>query len=131
MKISIIINAVVIYTILVFSGYGHTADYYIDATNGDDLNEGTHINRPWKTLAKVNNAGFQPGDNIYLKRGEIWREKLIISSSGSQGKPITYGSYGTGAKPKIRQTEAFDNWIEVDAKNHIYRGTILSSVPPL
>jgi hypothetical protein len=124
MKILIFINTVLLYTILFFSGYGHTADYYIDATSGDDSNEGTLINRPWKTLAKINNSSFQPGDNIYLKRGETWREKLIISSSGSQAKPIIYGSYGTGANPRIRQTEGFDNWIEVDATNHIYRGTI-------
>jgi hypothetical protein len=124
MKILIFINTVLLYTIFFFAGYGHTADYYIDATSGDDSNEGTLINRPWKTLSKINSFKFDPGDNIYLKRGETWREKLIISSSGSQGKPIIYGAYGTGANPRIRQTERFDEWVEVDSANHIYRGTI-------
>ena len=46
MKKLIFINTVLLYTILLFSGYGHSADYYIDATHGDDLNEGNSLTMP-------------------------------------------------------------------------------------
>lgn len=78
-----------------------TATYYVDATNGDDSNSGLSMTNPWKTIAKVNNTQFLPGDNILFKRGEVWRESLIVSSSGIPGKVINFGSFGFGNKPKF------------------------------
>lgn len=75
--------------------------YYVDATNGNDGNGGMSVISPWKTIGKVNSYSFQPGDSILFKRGEIWRDSLIPSSSGANGKHITFGSYGSGDKPKL------------------------------
>jgi len=80
------------------------ANYYVDATLGDDSNPGT-ITQPWKTISKVNSSSFSPGDNIYFKRGEVWREQLTVPSSGSDGNPITFGAYGSGNKPVISALE--------------------------
>ncbi|RLI40648.1 hypothetical protein DRO59_08780 [Candidatus Bathyarchaeota archaeon] len=87
------------------------ASYYVDATLGDDSNPGT-ISQPWKTISKVNSSSFSPGDKIYFKRGETWREQLTVSSSGSDGNPITFGAYGTGEKPIIHggTTIPSDSW---------------------
>lgn len=76
------------------------ATYYVDATLGDDDDAGD-IDHPWQTIAKVNASSFNPGDNVYFKRGEVWREQLTVPSSGSAGNPITFGAYGTGADPVI------------------------------
>jgi hypothetical protein len=38
---------------------------------------------------------------ILFKRGEVWREKLIVSSSGSSGSRIIFGAYGSGDDPQI------------------------------
>lgn len=76
--------------------------YYVDATSGSDSNSGLAPDKPWKTINKVNNSTFLPGDSVLLKRGEIWREKLTVPSGGSIGNPITLGSYSTGAKPIIQ-----------------------------
>ncbi len=74
--------------------------YYVDATSGNDANDGASSGRPWKTVAKVHDTTFAAGDTILFKRGEVWRESLYLDkSSGSAGKPITFGAYGTGAKP--------------------------------
>jgi len=35
--------------------------YYVDATNGNDGNNGTSESTPWKTIAKVNASRFNPG----------------------------------------------------------------------
>ena len=40
------------------------ATYYVDATNGNDINNGLSEARPWKTIAKVNASSFNPGDQI-------------------------------------------------------------------
>lgn len=75
--------------------------YYVDQTGGDDGNDGLSEVTAWKTLAKVNNSSFFAGDSILFKRGEIWRETLTVSSSGSDGSPITFSSYGSGNDPII------------------------------
>ena len=73
----------------------------MDATSGNDRNNGLSESTAWKTIAKVNASSFIPGDSILFKRGETWREGLAVPSSGSNGHPITFGAYGSGNKPKI------------------------------
>jgi len=82
---------------LIFAG----TIYYVDATYGNDLNDGLSPSLAWQTISKVNRGTFTPGDIILFKRGEVWREQLVPSSSGVIGSPITFGAYGTGRKPKI------------------------------
>ena len=41
------------------------------------------------------------GDHIYFHCGDTFRCDVVIHNSGSSGAPITYSSYGTGAKPKL------------------------------
>jgi hypothetical protein len=72
--------------------------YYVDSTNGNDLNTGISEMNAWRTINKVNNVTFSPGDEILFKRGEIWREQLIPHSGDVTGH-IKYGAYGTGNKP--------------------------------
>jgi len=37
------------------------ATYYVDATNGNDVNNGLSESTSWKTIAKVNGPRFNPG----------------------------------------------------------------------
>lgn len=75
--------------------------FYVDSENGNDQNNGLSALKPWKTLQKVNNSTFNPGDNILLKRGSIWQEQLTPQSSGTQQQPIVIADYGKGDLPKI------------------------------
>ncbi len=84
--------------------------YYVDATNGSDSNSGTSSTATWKTINKVNNSSFNPGDSILFKKGEIWREQLVVPSSGSIGNPITFGAFGSGDKPIISGSDVFTSW---------------------
>ena len=52
-------------------------------------------------MAKVNATNFNPSDSILFKRGNVWREELTATSSGTAGNLITYGAYGSGANPKL------------------------------
>jgi len=84
-------------------------DYFVDNLAGGDFNEGS-FDQPWKTLKVVNNFAFNPGDRVFLKRGQIWRESLIISNSGTTDNKIEFGAYGKGSNPQINRTELFDDW---------------------
>jgi len=75
--------------------------FYVDATRGTDINNGLSPEAAWKTISKVNGSSFTSGDYVLFKCGEVWREQLIITSSGSEGNVITYGAYGNGNKPVI------------------------------
>jgi hypothetical protein len=86
-------------TLLVTAGFAAT--YYVDATRPDDSGTGLSTAAAWKTLNKVNSKTFQPGDQILLKRGCIWREQLIPSSSGTAASPIIIDAYGTGNNPVL------------------------------
>jgi hypothetical protein len=80
--------------------------YYVDATAGNDTNLGTTQILAWKTIQKVENmsVNFQPGDSILFKKGEVWNGEQLKPSNhpdGTINNPITYASYGAGAKPII------------------------------
>lgn len=75
--------------------------YYINASSGDDSNNGLTETTAFKNLSKIWGINIASGDTILLKRGEVWHESLPIPASGTPGSPITFGAYGTGDKPKI------------------------------
>jgi hypothetical protein len=85
--------------------------YYVDASAGNDSNDGRSPTTAWRTIAKVNASSFVAGDQVLFKRGEVWREQLTIPSSGSAGKPITFGAYGSGPAPAIAGSDAITGWI--------------------
>lgn len=103
--------------------------YYVDATSGVDTNQGTSESSAWKTLAKVSNAQLLPGDAVLFKRGETWIGSLQLKYSGTAQKPIIYGAYGTGDRPKISALKNRD--LEWTAEgNNIWRCTNPPSEAP-
>jgi len=76
--------------------------YYVDATNGSDSNNGTSTSTPWKSLSKVNSASLKSGDAVLFKCGEVFRPASISNTASLDTTAgVTYGSYGSGAKPVI------------------------------
>ena len=76
-------------------------DFYVDSAGGNDNNDGKTPESAWKTLAKVNEQTFAPGDRILLKAGGIWSGRLQPKGSGTVDSPITISSYGSGPKPIV------------------------------
>jgi len=97
----------VIFILSVNSGF--CATYYVK-NSGDDSASGLSDGSAWQTIFKVNSTGFNPGDSILFKRGGVWREQLTVTSSGSEGKPITYSAYGTGNNPEINGADIVTGW---------------------
>lgn len=73
--------------------------FYV-ATGGDDTNTGTH-ERPWKTLGRVNQHTFAPGDSILFARGSSFTGGLLITDSGNEVNPIVLAAYGEGPAPRF------------------------------
>lgn len=92
--------------------------YYVSLSEGDDNNDGR--NAPFRTIAKVNSLSLQPGDKVLFKCGDIWQgEQLIISQSGSENSPITFGSYPATCtdKPVLSGSLPITGW-------SVYSGSI-------
>jgi Carbohydrate esterase, sialic acid-specific acetylesterase len=74
---------------------------YVDASGGDDSNDGHTEKTAWQTLEKVNQPTFGPGAKILLKCGSMWIGQLHPKGSGSAQQPILIDQYGKGQKPLI------------------------------
>lgn len=94
----------ILITILLFSCLNARATNYYFADAGNDANAGTQIS-PWKTITKLNSvwlAGtFNPGDTIFLKRGDVFFGQILPKEGGTSSNPIVITSYGSGDDAKI------------------------------
>ncbi|MGL4608078.1 MAG: hypothetical protein ACRCYY_00105 [Trueperaceae bacterium] len=70
--------------------------YYVDVSNGDDANAGLTSEAAFKTIATALTK-LEPGDTVLLRQG-LYREsiRLVDVPSGTESRPITFGSYGDG-----------------------------------
>ncbi|HVX66819.1 MAG TPA: right-handed parallel beta-helix repeat-containing protein, partial [Bryobacteraceae bacterium] len=78
------------------------ATYYIDCAHGNDAAAGLSPEAAWRTLAKVSDATFQPGDAVRFRRGTSCAGMLWPKGSGRAGAFITLGAWGSGSLPVIR-----------------------------
>jgi parallel beta-helix repeat protein len=95
--------------------------YYVSSSDGDDGYDGLSADYPFATIAKVNALALQPGDSVLFKCGDVWRaEQLVISQSGAEGNPITFGSYPEGCanQPVISGAQPITGWTL--SAGHIY-----------
>jgi parallel beta-helix repeat protein len=117
---------------------GSGTTYYVNAAGGKDSNDGLSPTKAWKTIDRINKSAFLPGDSILFKRGQTWREQLIVPSSGMSGLPIRFGAYGTGLKPRINGSDILTSWsrrmgttyvkssVTTEPKIVVYNGTRLT-----
>lgn len=108
--------------------------YYVSSSTGNDVSgAGTQAN-PWQTLSgpsnHINGGSFQPGDVIYLRRGDTWNEQLIPPSSGTSGSPITFDAYGTGPAPVITAMAAINGGFAAATWTHVSGNVWATSATP-
>ncbi|MGN6297558.1 MAG: PA14 domain-containing protein [Ginsengibacter sp.] len=102
-------SLMVFFTILSFSAFATT--YYLSSSSGNDNNSGTDPSSPWRTINKLNSFyNLRPGDNVLFKRGDTFYGGIVVNNSGSSGSAITYGAYGSGAKPIITGFTNITSW---------------------
>lgn len=82
---------------------GNQRNYYLDATLGNDINDGMSPERAWKSVKNLSNTKINPGDSILFKKGEVFREEFDFSGEGTAERKIIIGSYGESRKKPIIQ----------------------------
>ncbi len=82
---------IVLFILSIFSNLLAENDYYIDLKNGNDSNDGTSIQTPWRTIRKANSI-LEAGDIVYIRAG-TYEGTISPSNSGSPGSYITYKRY--------------------------------------
>jgi len=103
------------------------ATYYVSATDGSDGDSGLTEALAWATISKVNGSTFAAGDIVCFKCGDVWRETLLMPSSGTSGAYIKFSKYGTGVNPKILGSNAATTWTNISG--NIWKTDITFSNP--
>ena len=91
--------------------------WFVDSERGDDVASGTSEATAVRTLDQVNRLDVKPGDRVLFRRGGLWRGTLR-PRSGEPGRPVTYATYGTGAKPILQQSvdrSRPEDWVQEGA----------------
>lgn len=86
-----------------FTTYDHSA-----------FTTGSGSDRVYKTIADINAGSFSGDDQILFRKGQTWRENLVVPSSGTSGHPIVFGSFGSGNKPILNGSSQVSGWTNTD-----------------
>ncbi|MEB2782930.1 Ig-like domain-containing protein, partial [Algoriphagus sp. C2-6-M1] len=111
-------NRIIVSTLLLFLVILNNAfatEYYFSSTTGNDsrsITEAQNESTPWKSIDKLNSISsvLKGGDKIFFKSGDVFVGSILINKGGDAGNPITFTSYGSGAKPIITSLEPVTNW---------------------
>ena len=99
--------------------------YYINSQTGNDANKVNSISTPWKSLRKLEEINFHPGDSILFAKNSVFHGGIIFKSSGSIENPIVISSYGDGALPSFSnscQDEVNGNVFQVSGSFLVFDG---------
>ncbi|MCY1720278.1 right-handed parallel beta-helix repeat-containing protein [Prolixibacteraceae bacterium Z1-6] len=97
-------------------------NFYVDAENGNDSNSGHSPQSAWKTLNKLNQTNFKPGDRILLAAGSTFKGSLELKNiSGTKEKPVKISSYNRDEKGQlpIIDSKGFNNGILLENCSHV------------
>ncbi|EPR11259.1 hypothetical protein M527_04055 [Sphingobium indicum IP26] len=75
--------------------------YHVDSVNGHDGNDALLPATAWRSLGRLREARLEPGDQVLLAAGSVWREPLTVARSGRGPAPIVVKPAGVGARPRI------------------------------
>jgi hypothetical protein len=68
----ILISIYMVFLLTNITSFVKATTYYVDATNGNDNNDGLSESNAWKTIGKVNSESFQPGHPDARVNGGYW-----------------------------------------------------------
>src|SRR5262252_5398596 len=73
--------------------------FFVDSALGRDSAPGTSTRWPWRSINRVNQGSYKPGDTILFRGGQRFEGSLNFTArnaSGSADAPIIVSSYGDG-----------------------------------
>ena len=79
-RILLEVSTIVAVLFLLLASNAFAANYFVDATNGNDENDGLSPDLPWRTIEKVNHQRFYPGDSIHRR---VCRRSRLPGTGGA------------------------------------------------
>lgn len=61
--------------------FADSTQYYVDATSGNDLNNGLTPATAWQTVSKVNSTSLLQGDIVSFLCTDTWSEILTLNNT--------------------------------------------------
>jgi hypothetical protein len=106
----------------------NATNYYFSSSQGNDSrssSQAQNSSTPWKSIDKLNSfsSNLKAGDQILFKSGDTFYGAISITKSGTTSAPITFSSYGSGAKPVISGFTTVTSW--TSKGNGIYESNAL------
>ncbi len=102
---NILKNSLLCVIVLLISTSVFATDYYVNAKNGNDKNNGKSPATAWKSLKKITGTNFKAGDHIFLASGQEFFGTIELKQQfGKKSNPIVITSYkvdGANTKPVI------------------------------
>ena len=111
------------------------ANYYVDAVNGNDNNNGTTVCAAFKTIGKAVSV-VAAGNTVLVMPGTYPEYVNMTTAAGTAGNPITFKGYttggaviidATGKTHGIRCTKAYVIWDGFEVKNSNNNGIYIYS----
>jgi hypothetical protein len=86
-----------LFILLISAIHVKAVNYFVNPSSAATEEKGT-IDAPWKSFEPLHKAmpSFRAGDTIFLKRGELFFEKLNLKCNGNANAPIVFTAYGEG-----------------------------------
>jgi hypothetical protein len=66
----------------------YNATKYYVSNSGNDANDGHRTSSSWQTIAKVSATALNPGDTVFFKSGDTWREQLTINRASATSRIV-------------------------------------------
>lgn len=91
-----------LFFLLLNTGIAGATNYFVNPSSDSTIENGSK-STPWKSIINVNDfmKQLRPGDTVFLKRGELFFDKLNITCSGTATLPIVFTGYGDNSNKPI------------------------------
>ncbi len=84
-----------LFLLLLNGGIAGATNYFVNPSSDSAKEDGTK-NTPWKSVNSINDfmKQLRPGDTVFLKKGELYFDKINITCAGTEALPIVFTGYG-------------------------------------
>ncbi len=89
--------------------------YYFNSENGSDLNHGTKIEKPFKTLNKIKEINLKEGDSILLSNGSVFNGNIKIINKNN----VHISNYNLGNKNPLINSKGHIAGIYIENSSNI------------
>jgi hypothetical protein len=87
--------------------FAEAKNYYFNAKEGSDSNNGSLASSPYKSFKKLSDLGLKAGDSVLLAGGVTFNESLVLKGlKGTSENPIVITSYQMGTPHEQAKIDA-------------------------